>query len=161
MSTVRPRLPRAWPLALLLSLLAACSTSSPDVVQRGDAQRMSSVQDATVLSVRPVTIDGTQSGAGGVTGAIAGGVAGASVGGRREGIVVGVLAAVVGAVIGNTVERFSTRETAVELILQFPNGERRSLVQAGGNETFAAGDKVVVVTTAGKSRASRAPVVTN
>jgi hypothetical protein len=28
--------------------VAACSTTSPDVVQRGDAQRLSQVQDATV-----------------------------------------------------------------------------------------------------------------
>lgn len=31
-----------------IGTLAACATSSPDVIQRGDAQRMSVVQDATV-----------------------------------------------------------------------------------------------------------------
>ena len=39
--------------------LAACSTTSPDVIQRGDAQRLSSVVDATVLSMRPVVVEGT------------------------------------------------------------------------------------------------------
>ncbi|WP_372528195.1 glycine zipper 2TM domain-containing protein, partial [Piscinibacter sp.] len=85
--------------------LAACTTTSPDVIQKGDAQRMSQVQDATVLSVRTVVVEGNQSGVGAVAGGVAGGVAGSTVGGHREGAVVGVLGAVAGAVIGNAVER--------------------------------------------------------
>ena len=75
-------------------VLSACSTTSPDVVQRHDAQRLSQVQDATVLSSRPVVVDGSQSGIGGVAGGVTGAIAGSSVGGRREGQVVGVLGAV-------------------------------------------------------------------
>ena len=56
-------------LAIAVASLAACATSNPDVIQRGDAQRMSQVQDATVLSVRPVTVDGNQSGIGATAGA--------------------------------------------------------------------------------------------
>ena len=57
--------------ALILVLaLAGCTTTSPDVVQRNDAQRLSSVVDATVLSVRPVTVEGTQSGLGSVAGGL-------------------------------------------------------------------------------------------
>lgn len=137
--------------------LAACSTTSPDVVQRGDAQRLSQVQDATVLSVRPVTVDGTQSGIGGTSGAVIGGVAGSSVGGRREAIAVGVLGAVAGAVVGNAVERGATREDAVEILLQMRNGERRAIVQAKGSETFNPGDAVILVTTGGRTRVSKAP----
>jgi len=130
--------------------LAGCSTTRPDVVQRGDAQRLATVVDATVLSVRDVTVDGTQSGIGATTGAVVGGVAGSSVGGHREGIVVGVLGAVVGGVIGNAVERTATREDAVEILLQLRSGERRAIVQAKGNE-------VIVVTTGGKVRVTKAP----
>ena len=139
--------------------LAACATSSPDVIQRGDAQRMSQVVDATVLSVRPVTVDGSQSGIGGVTGGVVGAVAGSSVGGRREGAVVGVLGAVVGAVVGNAIERNTTREQAVEVMVQLRNGERRSVVQAVGGETLLAGDAVILVTTGGKTRVTRAPAI--
>ena len=145
--------------ALAVLALAACATSNPDVVQRYDAQRMSQVQDATVLAVRPVTIDGTQSGAGAVTGGVVGGIAGSSVGGRREAAVVGVLMAVVGSVIGNTIERAATKEDAVELILQLKNGERRALVQAKGEELLSPGEPVILVTTAGKTRVMRAPPV--
>jgi outer membrane lipoprotein SlyB len=143
--------------AMAAAILAACSTTSPDVIQRGDAQRMSQVQDATVLSVRPVVVEGSQSGIGAATGGIAGGVAGASVGGKREQVVVGVLGAVAGAVAGNAVERFGTREEAVEILVQLRNGERRSIVQAKGNETLQPGDAVILVTTGGKTRVSRAP----
>jgi outer membrane lipoprotein SlyB len=143
------------PLALVA--LAACSTTSPDVIQRSDAQRLSQVQDATVLSVRPVTVAGSQSGGGATAGGVIGGVAGSTVGGHREGIAVGILGAVAGAVVGNALERSSTREDAVEVLVQMKNGDRRAIVQAKGNETLMAGDPVVLVTTGGKTRVTRAP----
>jgi outer membrane lipoprotein SlyB len=146
-------------IAALTLGLAACSTTSPDVVQRGDAQRLSTVQDAVVLNVRPVTVEGSQSGVGGTAGAVAGGVAGASVGGRREAVVVGVLGAVAGAVIGNAAERVGTREQAYEIMVQLRNGERRAIVQAQGAESFAPGDQVVLVSTGATTRVSRAQSV--
>ncbi|MBU0589283.1 MAG: hypothetical protein KJ852_17070 [Gammaproteobacteria bacterium] len=143
----------------LALLLTACSTSSPDVIQRGDAQRLSSVQDATVLTIRPVTVDGNQTGMGAAAGGVVGGIAGAGVGGQREGAIVGVLAAVAGAVAGNAIERMGTREEAVEILLQLKNGDRRSVVQAKGSETLLPGDAVILVTTGGKVRVTKAPVV--
>ncbi|WP_416761099.1 glycine zipper 2TM domain-containing protein [Roseateles sp. So40a] len=147
-------------IATMVAALAACSTTSPDTIQRGDAQRLSQVQDATVLSVRPVTVDGSQSGAGALTGAVVGGVAGGSVGGSREGVIVGVLGAVAGAALGNAVERSATKEQAVEILLQLRNGERRAIVQAQANENFTSGEPVIIVTTGGKSRVMRAPPAT-
>jgi outer membrane lipoprotein SlyB len=137
-------------------LLGACSTTSPDVIRPGDAQRLSTVQDAVVLNVRPVVVEGQQQGVGGTSGAVVGGIAGSTVGGRREGMVVGVLGAVAGAVIGNSIERFGTREESVEILLQLPSGERRALVQAKGNESFAPGEAVILVSTGGKTRVMKA-----
>ena len=137
--------------------LTACATSNPDVVPRYQAQRMSSVYDATVLSVRPVTIDGSQSGLGGTAGAVAGGVAGSTIGGHRDSIVGAVVGAVVGGVIGNAVERGATRENAVELVLQMRNGERRSVIQGVGNETWGVGEPVLLIVSGGRTRVSRAP----
>ena len=144
---------------LMLAVLAACSTTSPDVVKPGDAQRLSQVEDAVVLNVRPVVVEGSQSGAGAATGAVIGGVGGASVGGSREQVIVGVVGAVVGGVVGNAVERFGTREDANEILLQMSNGQRRSIIQAKGNEKFFPGDAVLLVTTGGKVRVMRAPRV--
>jgi outer membrane lipoprotein SlyB len=140
--------------------LSACATSSPDVVSRNEAQRLSQIQDATVLSVRPVVIDGSQSGAGAVTGGVVGGIAGASVGGHREAVAVGVLAAVAGAVVGNAIERAGTREEALEILVQLRNGERRSIIQAKGTETLTPGEPVILVSSNGKTRVMRAPAVT-
>ncbi len=148
---------KRYAILVLTLALAACSTTSPDMVQRADAQRLSTVVDATVLSVRPVTVDGTQSGMGSVAGGLVGGVAGASVGGRREGIIVGVLGAVAGAVAGNAIERSATREDAVEILLQLRSGDRRAIVQARGSETLMPGDAVILVTTGGKARVTKAP----
>ncbi len=141
----------------LAAVLAGCATSSPDVINRSDAQRMSTVVDAVVLATRPVVIEGNQSGLGAGTGAVVGGVAGSSVGGRREAVAAGVIGAVVGGVIGNATERMTTREDALEILVQLKSGERRAIVQAKGNESFAAGEPVILVTTGGKVRVTKAP----
>lgn len=150
---------RTTAIATLLAL-AACSTTSPDVVSRNDAQRLSTVIDAVVLTTRPVVVDGNQSGIGAAAGGVTGGIAGSSVGGRREGMVVGLIGAVVGGVVGNAVERSATREEAVEILVQLKNGDRRAVVQAKAAETFAPGDAVILVTTGGRVRVTKAPAVT-
>ena len=147
-------------LTLSVAALAACTTTSPDVVSRNDAQRLSTITDATVLSVRSVTVDGSQSGVGAVAGGVIGGVTGASRGNSRESVALGVLGAVVGGVVGNAVERMGTREDALEILVQLKSGERRSIVQAKGEENLVAGDAVILVTTGGKVRVTKAPVVT-
>jgi outer membrane lipoprotein SlyB len=143
---------------VVAAVLGACASSSPDVIQRGDAQRMAQVQDGVVLSVRNVVVDGSQSGigagVGGVVGAI-GGYAGSGV--PREAQVLGVLAGVAGAAAGNAIERFSTKEDAVEILVQLKGGDRRAIVQAKGTEQLAAGDSVILVTTGGKVRVTKAP----
>ncbi len=141
-----------------IATLTACANSSPDMIRRSDVQTMSSIQDGVVLSVRTVTVDGSQSGVGGVVGGVVGaiaGSAGSSV--QREQNVLGVLGAVAGAAAGNAIERFSTKEDAVEVIVQLKNGDRRSIVQAVGSEKLAPGDSVILVITGGKVRVSRAP----
>ena len=143
--------------AVAVATLAACATSSPDVVRPYETQRMSQVYDATVLSVRPVTVEGSQSGVGTVAGAVTGGVAGSTIGGHRDSIVGGVLGAVVGGVIGNAVEKGATQQNAVEILVQLRNGERRSVVQAVGNDSWGVGEPVVLVTTGGRTRVTRAP----
>jgi outer membrane lipoprotein SlyB len=142
----------------LATLLAACSTTSPDVIKRGDANRMDTVIDGVVLSVRPVSVEGSQSGVGAAAGGAVGGIAGSSIGsGRRDSNVGAVLGAVAGAVVGNTVERMATREAAFEILVQLPGGERRAIVQAQGGESLQPGDPVVIVTSGQRVRVTKAP----
>jgi outer membrane lipoprotein SlyB len=142
----------------LVFALGACATSSPDVVQRGDAQRMAQVEDGVLLSIRTVTIDGSQSGIGAAVGGVTGAVAGASRGGSTaESNVIGLLVGVAGAAAGNAVERMATREEANELLIQLKGGERRAVIQAKGSETLVPGDAVIIVSTGGKVRVTKAP----
>ena len=144
-----------WGLALAL---AGCATSSPDVIQRGDAQRLSTVADAVVLSVRAVTVEGSQSGVGAAAGGAVGGIAGYGAGsGQREAQVIGIVGAVAGAVAGNVIERAGTREEAYEILVQLKNGERRAIVQGKGAEVFEPGEAVILITTSGKVRVAKAP----
>jgi outer membrane lipoprotein SlyB len=143
---------------IVVASLGACASSSPDVIQRGDAQRLSQVQDGVVLTVRSVTVDGSQSGVGATVGGVVGAIGGYGAGsGQREAQIVGVLAGVAGAAAGNMIERFSTREDAIEVLLQLKGGERRAIVQAKGDEVLAPGDAVILVTTGGKVRVIKAP----
>lgn len=157
--SVRPVFAAAG-LALAMAL-SACSTTSPDVIKPGDAQRLSQVSDAVVLGVRPVTVEGSQSGIGAAAGAVVGGIGGSMASSHNPtSAAVGVVGAVVGGVVGNAAERFGTRESALEILLQMPNGERRAIVQAAGSETFQPGDAVILVTTGGKTRVMLAPKTT-
>ncbi|MBI2747211.1 MAG: hypothetical protein HYX45_16715 [Burkholderiales bacterium] len=148
---------KLWMWGFVLAL-AGCASSSPDVIQRGDAQRLSTVVDAVVLSVRTVTVEGSQSGVGATTGGVVGGIAGYGAGsGQREAQIIGILGAAAGAVAGNVIERAGTREEAYEILVQLKNGERRALVQAKGEEVFQPGEAVILITTSGKVRVAKAP----
>jgi outer membrane lipoprotein SlyB len=144
-------------VVLMLAAAAGCTTTSPDVIKREDAQRMSDVLDGVVISTRPVTVEGSQSGVGAAAGAVVGGVAGSTVGGGRGAIVGGTIGAVAGGVAGNAVERQTTREAAVEILVQLRGGERRAIVQAQGSDVLKPGDAVIIITESGRARVVRAP----
>lgn len=144
-------------IAASLATLASCQTANPDVLRREDAQRLSSVEDATVLSVRSVTIDGSQSGIGAAGGAVVGGIALSNIGGPRGSSIAGIAGAIAGGVIGNAVERDATKQNGVEIVVQLNDGNRRSVIQAVGGERFATGDAVYLVTTGDRVRVQQRP----
>jgi outer membrane lipoprotein SlyB len=149
---------RAVSAAALVVGLAACATSDPDMISRDNTQVMSQVQDGVVLSVRRVTVDGSQSGVGAVVGGVVGAIGGAAGSGvQRESQVLGVLGAVAGAAAGNAAERLVTKEEAIEILVQLKGGERRAIVQAKGAQNFEPGDTVIIVTTGNKVRVTKAP----
>jgi outer membrane lipoprotein SlyB len=158
---VELKMRKVFRLVLVVSIaavLGACASSSPDVIQRGDAQRMAKIEDGVVLSIRTVTVDGSQSGVGAAVGGVVGAIGGYGGSGvQREAQVLGVLAGVAGAAAGNAIERFSTKEEAVEILVQLKGGERRAIVQAKAAEKLEAGDPVIIITTGSKVRVSRAP----
>jgi len=150
---------KSIPIVAVALALAACATSDPNVVPVYGAQRISHVFDATVLSVRPVTIDGSQSGIGAGAGAIVGGIAGSTIGANSGAAIASVLGAVVGGVAGNAIERDSTRQNGVEIIVQMRDGQRRAVIQAATADAWAPGDPVIVIVTGANARVARAPQV--
>jgi outer membrane lipoprotein SlyB len=93
-------------------------------------------------------------------GGVVGGLAGYGSGGNQStNQIAGVLAAVAGAAAGNAIEKVSTREDAFEILVQLKNGDRRAIVQAKGGEVLEPGDRIIIVSSGGKVRVSKAPVV--
>ena len=148
---------KSIPIVAIALALAACATSDPNVVPVYGAQRMSHVYDATVLSVRPVTIDGSQSGVGAGAGAIIGGIAGSTIGANSGAAIASMVGAVVGGVAGNAIERDSTKQNGVEIIVQMRDGQRRAVIQGVTSDAWAPGDPVIVIVTGGNARIARAP----
>ena len=138
-------------------LLAGCATRPPDRISHHEAQRLSTVVDATVLSVRPVTVDGRPSGAGAVAGGAVGAIAGASASHPRNAGAYSLLGMVAGAWLGNAIEDAGTVQAAQELLVQLRNGERRAIVQAIGSDAFKPGDTVWLVGSGGRVRVTLAP----
>lgn len=142
----------------LACVLGGCATSDPDMISRDNVQTMSQVQDGVVLSIRSVTVDGSQSGVGAVVGGVVGAIGGSAGSGvQREGQVLGLLGAVAGAAAGNAAERLVTKEEAIEILVQLKGGQRRAIVQAKGAQNFQPGDAVIIVTTGNKVRVTKAP----
>ena len=151
---------RSIPIIAVALALSACATSNPNVVPVYQAQRVSHVYDATVLTVRPVTIDGSQSGVGAGAGAIVGGIAGSAIGGGNGAAIATVLGAVVGGVAGNAIERDSTTQNGVEIIVQMRDGQRRAVIQGVTGDAWAPGDPVILIVSGGNARIARAPQAT-
>ena len=120
---------------LLISLvLSACASSrSGDVYSRDQTMREMVVRSGIVESVREVSMEGTQSGAGTLAGAAVGGVAGSTVGGGRGQIVGAIIGAVLGGIAGNSIEENATKKNALEMGEVFHPGERVRVLSGNGS----------------------------
>ena len=140
------------------SLLAAgCAPSiQGDTYQRGQAMRAQSVELGVVETVRPVMIEGRQSGAGAATGAVIGGLGGSQVGGSSSAHVAGaIVGALVGGAIGNAVERDATKANGVEITVRLDNGRMLAVVQEGPVGEFRPGDRIRVLSDGYTTRVAR------
>ncbi|MBK7355072.1 MAG: glycine zipper 2TM domain-containing protein [Propionivibrio sp.] len=138
---------------LLISLvLSACASSrSGDVYSRDQTMREMVVRSGIVESVREVSMEGTQSGAGTLAGAAVGGVAGSTVGGGRGQIVGAIIGAVLGGIAGNSIEENATKKNALEISVSLDGGKLIAVVQEMG-EVFHPGERVRVLSGNGSTR---------
>lgn len=137
--------------------LAGCARSlAGDTYQRGQAMRAQSVELGVVESLRPVTIEGRQSGAGTAGGAVLGGIAGSTIGGSSRAHAAGAIGgAIVGGLIGNAIEKEGTRANGVELTVRLDSGRMLAIVQEGSPNEFRPGDRIRVLSDGYTTRVAR------
>jgi outer membrane lipoprotein SlyB len=139
--------PSSTVIALLVALsLTACGgVHSGGTYARGQAGEEQHVSRGTIVSMRDVRIDGTNSGIGQIGGGVLGGVAGSTIGsGTRATIAGAVVGAVAGAVLGTVAEQQVTRTTATEFTVREESGLVIAVVQ-DNDEGLREGDRVVVL----------------
>ena len=149
---------RRWAVAAVAAVaLAGCATSyRNDSYYRGQAYRAQSVELGVVETLRPVQIQGRQSGAGAATGAVLGGVGGAQVGGSSSAHAAGaVVGAILGGVIGNAIERDATKANGVEITVRLDSGRMLAIVQEGSVEEFRPGERIRVLSDGYMTRVAR------
>ena len=132
-------------MLMFVSLLSACAPSTSGQVYSRDQARIShQVFFGTVLEVRAVTIEGTQSGAGLVAGGVLGGIAGSAFGGGTGRRLATATGAVAGAAAGSAIEKNATTVQGQEITVELDNGEIVAVVQEA-DITFWDGDRVRVL----------------
>lgn len=141
-------------VVLATALLGACaSNQSGTVYSRDEARAMQEVQTGTVVDVRPVTIEGTKSGAGTIAGGVLGGIAGSGAGGGTGRALAAAAGAVVGALGGSAVEEGITREKGLQITVKLDGGRTVAIVQKA-DQVFNAGDRVQLTTYNGTTHVS-------
>lgn len=137
------------------ALLTACASGkSGDVYTRDQVRQIQTYRIGVIEGLREVLIEGTKTPIGAGAGTVVGGIAGSTVGGGKSSSVVSVIGAVVGGVVGAAAEEGYTRENGLEFSIMLEDGSHISVVQARSvnDETFAVGDKVRIIESAGEVR---------
>lgn len=124
-------------------LMSGCAPSlGSSAYARQEARRAMEVKYGVIEAIRPVKIEGTQSGAGTLTGALLGGLAGNTLGGGRGRVATTAVGAVAGAVAGQAVEGAVTGKPGIEVIVRLDNGQVLAVTQEDEGEGFRVGERV-------------------
>lgn len=143
--------------SLGLGFGGCASSQTGDVYTRGEARQPATVQNGTVVALRPVKIEGTKSPVGSIAGSVAGGIAGSAIGGGRGSAISAVIGAVAGGLLGSAAEEGVTRAEGVEIIVRLTDGSERAYVQElQANERFSVGERVRILSTGSNSRVQHA-----
>ncbi|KEY58012.1 glycine zipper 2TM domain-containing protein [Serratia sp. DD3] len=133
-------------VALTGVMLAGCAdpTTSGDVYSASQAKRVQTVTFGTVVSVRPVQIQGSESAntIGAIGGAVLGGLIGNTIGGGSGRNIATAAGAVAGGVVGNSVGSVAGRSSGVELEIKTDNKENIVVVQRASATQFNPGQRV-------------------
>jgi len=136
------------------TLMAGCATesNSNSVYSRAQAQREQTIRYGVVESVREVTIQGNQTGAGTIAGGAIGGVAaGSLIGGGNGSVAAGILGAVLGGIAGSAAENKINQRRALEITVRLENGDMHAITQEA-DELFRPGERVRLLSSGGLTR---------
>lgn len=126
-----------------LGLMAGCSTTG--TISRSQVNVMRPVETGSVIDVRPVVIEGDQSGigrySGGATGAV---IVGSEVGGGTGKALAAIAGGTLGAIAGQEVEEMMTRQDGYEIFVRLDSGRVVSIIQPARIYTPVIGDAVLV-----------------
>jgi len=149
---------RIFFLAMMMALTGCATSLSGDVYSRDEARRTQQVEYGRIDEVRPVIIEGTQTGAGSAAGAAIGAIAGSGVSsGDRESRIGAVLIGAAGAVVGNKAEEALTQAQGLEMILTLDSGRVLSVVQEVASvDEFVPGQRIKLIGSGKNSRVSPA-----
>ncbi len=143
-------------LAFALLLMAGCASSAREPVASYDRDQVGTVQQsegATIISLTPVDIEGSDSNVGTIVGAVAGGLAGRQVGGGSGQDIMTVVGAVAGGYAGSKYGEGTASSDGVEIGLKMDDGREIAIVQElEENEMFRVGEQVRVVFNGNKAR---------
>lgn len=142
-------------LAAAAGLAGCASNLGGGTYERTEARGVMTVRFGEVTTVRPVRLEGTESGVGTMSGAAIGGVAGSTVGGGKGAAVAAVLGAVAGGIAGSAIENNATQRSGIEVTLKLDNGQYIAVVQEDGGENFQVGERVRILDGQGATRVAR------
>jgi outer membrane lipoprotein SlyB len=114
-----------------------------DVYSRDEVGSKVEIQEARVISVRNVQIEGTRSGVSAVAGAAAGGIGGSYAGGGRGGAINAIAGAMTGRLLGAAMEGAIKGSEGVEYLVDLDNGETVPVVQPKGDDSLQPGDSAL------------------
>jgi len=132
-------------LSALIFLQTNCSLHSGSIYDREEMGQPQSFIKGVIISVRDVSIKGTQSGVGIVSGAVAGGLAGSKVSGDQTKSAIGAIGgAIVGGLVGAKAEELVMQDNASEFVIQPDIGEPFISIQVN-EENLRSGERVMII----------------
>lgn len=139
--------------------LAGCSNTSSlsgDVYSASDAKQVQSVTYGTLVSARPVQIQGGNDSnvLGAIGGAVLGGFLGNTVGGGTGRSLATAAGAVAGGVAGQGVQGAMNKTQGVELEIRKDDGNTILVVQKQGDTKFSAGQRVRIASNGSQTTVS-------
>ena len=130
----------------LVALTGCLSSNRGDVYTHGQGRTAHVTRPATVVAVRPITLEGRDGTLGAIGGGVLGAVVGNTIGGGSGRHVAQVAGALGGAAAGAALEDRITQKGGIEITVQFDDGTQMAIPQeASPHESFTVGQRVSVI----------------